>query len=131
MFPRQNVIKSFHFNIPHLFCSLSLSHRYDWKKGMDYKSLKRVWSEIGGVYPFKVEKVKYFNAGTTMTIVIAMVKKFFPKDLRQRIEVGLQFEQRLDTLYLVPSLEEANQRLVGRVGETLRRRYANESTFRL
>jgi hypothetical protein len=106
-------------------------HRYGWKRGFDFKSLKRVWSEVVSVYPLQVKKIKYFNAGTTMTLVVSMLKPFLPKGVRHKIEIGCQFEQRLDSLYLVPSLEEANLRLLGRVEETLRRRYENERTFRL
>lgn len=58
-----------------------------------------------------------------------MVKPLFPKELK--VEFGCQFEPRLDALYLVPSLQEANSRLLGRVEETLRRRYDNERWFRL
>jgi hypothetical protein len=106
-------------------------YRYGWKKGVDFKSLKRLWSEVVTVYPFKVTKFKYFNAGAIMTLVVSMLKPFFPKGVRQRMEFGFQFEQRLDSLYLVPSVEEADLRLLGRVEETLRRRYDNERTFQL
>jgi hypothetical protein len=106
-------------------------NRYGWRTGVDFKSLKRVWSEIAAVYPITVDKIKYFNAGPTMTLVISMLKPFFPKGLRQKIELGLQSDQRLDSLYLSPSLEVANLRFLGRVEATLQERYENECTFRL
>jgi hypothetical protein len=90
-----------------------------------------VWSEIATVYPFRIDKVKYFNAGTIMALVTSMLKPFLPKEVREKLEFGYQTEQRLDSLYLVPSLEEAKLRLVGRVEDTLRRRFANEGAFRL
>ena len=105
--------------------------RYGWKKGFDFKSLKRVWSEIAAVYPYRIDKVKYFNAGTTMTLVTSMLRPFMPADFRNRLEFGYQSEQRLDSLYLVPTLEAATTRLVGRLEETLRKRYENERLFRL
>ncbi|CAB9503119.1 expressed unknown protein [Seminavis robusta] len=104
---------------------------YDWKTDMDFKSLKKVWSEVATVYPVCFDKVKYFNASSTMNVVVSMLKPFLPKHLRNNIEFGCQFEQRLDALYLVPSMEEANQRLLARVDATLQRRYENERTFRL
>jgi hypothetical protein len=104
-------------------------HRVDWKKGIDLNSLKRVWYELGAAYPFKLNKLKYFNSGTAWKLAVSMVKPFLPKELT--VEFGCQFETRLDSLYLVPSLQEANRRLVGRVEETLGRRYEHERTFRL
>jgi hypothetical protein len=104
-------------------------HRVDWKKGIDLKSLKRVWYELASVYPFKLNKLKYFNSGTAWNVAISMVKPLLPKE--STVELGCQLETRLDSLYLVPSLQDANRRLLGRVEETLRRRYGNERTFQL
>jgi hypothetical protein len=75
--------------------------------------------------------MKYVNAGTVMNLVVSMLRPFLPKEVRNKIELGARLEQRLDSLYLVPTVEEANLRLLGRVEETLRRRYHNENTFRL
>jgi hypothetical protein len=88
-----------------------------------------VWHELAAVYPFRLNKLKYFNSGSAWNVAISMVKPFLPKELS--VEVGCQFEAGLDTLYFVPSLQEASFRLLGRVEDTLRRRYANERTFRL
>ncbi|CAB9503121.1 expressed unknown protein [Seminavis robusta] len=105
---------------------------YAWKRDMRLlEGLKRVWSEVGTVYPMSIQKVKHFNTGTAMNVVLSMVKPFLPKHLQKNIEVGCQFEQRLDSLYLVPTVEEANKRLLARVEETLQLRYDNERTFRL
>jgi hypothetical protein len=107
------------------------SEGYGWKKGFDFKSLKKIWSEVATVYPFRISKVKYYNAGTVMSVVVSMLKPFLPKDMRPRIQFGFRSEERLDSLYLVPTLEEANLRLLGHVGEMLRLRYHNERTFQL
>lgn len=104
---------------------------YDWKADMDFKSLKRVWTEIATVYPVTIAKVKYFNSGTTMNLVASMLRPFLPKPLRERIEFGCKFDQRLDQVYLTPSLEEATARMLIRIEETLHRRYENERNFRL
>ena len=90
-----------------------------------------MWDDIGCMYPLKVSKHKFFNAGTIWTSVISMLKALLPQELREKFEFGCQFEQRLDSLYLLPTLDDANQRFLGRVEETLQRRYYNETNFRL
>lgn len=104
---------------------------YDWKKHIDLKILKRMWSEIAGVYPASIQKLKYFNSGTMMNILAAMLRPFLPKDLQDKVEVGCQFNRRLDEVYLLPTPEEANLRLVNKVEAKLKRRYENEKKFRL
>jgi hypothetical protein len=96
-----------------------------------FKVVKRLWSEVVSVYPFYTRRLKYFNSGAAMNIMVAMLKPFLPKHLRSNVETGCVFEHRLDSVYLVPTLDEANQRLLHRVSETLQRRYNNECTFRL
>lgn len=105
---------------------------YEFQLSMSlHKNLKRVWSEVANVYPMIFQKIKYFNSGTAMTLVVSMLKPFLPKGLRSKIEFGCQFPQRLDQLYLVPTVEEANQRLLRRVEATLGKRFENERNFRL
>lgn len=104
---------------------------HDWKQHFGSKIMKRMWSEIATVYPCGWEKVQYFNNGLAMNIIISMVRPFLPEALKQKLEFGCQFEQRLDTIYLVPSAEEANLRLLVRVEESLRVRYYNEHRFSL
>lgn len=90
-----------------------------------------MWSEVASVYPCRWNKIKYFNAGMSMNLVTSMLRPLFPEDVKQKLDFGCQSEQRLDTLYLVPSLEEANARFLGRVEESLRRHHHNASTFTL
>ena len=104
---------------------------YDWKNQLDFKSLKRMWQEIATAYPIRFDKLKYFNASSTRNVVSAMLKPFLPEDLQTRVEFGCQFEQRLDSLYLVPTLQHANQRILDRIEATLKMRLAHERTFRL
>ena len=64
--------------------------------------------------------------------------------LQQKLEFGCQYyannstsndidavSQRLDELYLVPTVEAANERFLGRVKDALARRHANEQSFKL
>lgn len=82
-------------------------------------------------YPVEVKRLKYFHTGTAMNILVAMLKPMIAEPLRSNIETGCFFGQRLDKVYLVPTLEAAHQRLLKRVTATLQRRYDNEGTFRL
>lgn len=104
---------------------------YDWKMHAEFKTIKRVWSEIATIYPCSFQKLKYFNAGTMMNVVVSMLRPFLPRHLKNKIEVGCQFDKRLDEVYLVPNMEEANARTLSRMEDTLRRRYENEKTFQL
>ena len=98
---------------------------------LNFKVLKRLWAEVAAVYPCRFERFKFFNAGTTFNIVNSMIRRFLPEDAREAIEIGCQFEERLDRLYLVPTIQEANQRLLDRVSNSLNRRYENEMLFKL
>lgn len=60
-----------------------------------------------------------------------MLNKILPGDTRNRMEFGCQFDGRLDTVYLVPTPEAAQERMLGRLADSLRRRFENEKTFRL
>lgn len=104
---------------------------YDWKINMNFKTLRRVWSEVAAVYPVWWKQFKYFNSGTTFNLVASMLRSFLPAHARDKLEFGCQFERRLDELYLVPNADVANDRLMGRFMESLNRRYQNEKNFRL
>mgnify|MGYP007080253449 CR=1 FL=1 len=95
------------------------------------KGLRRVWSEVALVYPMRWEKFKYFHAGNAFILVVSMVRKMFPQRMRNMFELGCTCDRRLDELYMIPDVATANQRLLGRIDESLRRRYENEETFRL
>jgi hypothetical protein len=95
------------------------------------KEIKRLWTEVVMEYPLVVKRLKYFHTGTAMNILVAMVKSVIPEPLKSNVETGCSFEHRLDKLYLVPTLEDANQRFLNRVAHTIQRRYDNERIFRL
>jgi hypothetical protein len=62
---------------------------------------------------------------------VAMLRQLFPKDLKNSLMVGLTCDERLDRLFLVPNAEFAAQRMLGRMKDTLKRRYYHEQTFSL
>lgn len=104
---------------------------YDWKNNMDLNTLRRVWTEIGAVYPCSWKRFKFFNCGATLNIVMSMLRPYLPVHARQRMEFGCLFEVPLDRLFLVPNLQIANARLMQRFTNTLAKRYENETSFRL
>ena len=67
----------------------------------------------------------------SMNLVTSMLRPVMPESLRQRLDLGCTSEKRLDVIYLVPTLEDANHLFLRRVEESLRRRQHNESTFKL
>jgi hypothetical protein len=96
-----------------------------------FKAIKKLWTEVIAEYPIDIKRLKYFHSGTAMNILVALLKPLIAEPLRSNIETGCVFEKRLDKVYLVPTLEVANQRLLKRLSATMQRRYANEGTFRL
>ena len=104
---------------------------YDWKADMDLNTTKKVWSEIGSVYPVSFHRMKFYRNNTMLNIMASMARPFLPQKWRNNIEFGCEFEHRLDEVYLLPSLEASNLRLLVRAEAMLRERYENEATFRL
>lgn len=102
---------------------------YDWKRGLSLKLLKLVWSEVASVQPLNWAKIKYFNSGVIMNLVISMLKPLIPKYVHKKLELGCQFDKRLDELYLVPTVGHAHQRFLERVTQVIEQRYENERTF--
>lgn len=105
---------------------------YHWRrKDMVHAgAFRKWWSELALVYPFNVQKVKYFHTGLFMNLLLSTARKFLPTAIQQRMEVGCQSEGgRLDELFMVPDVETANDRLVQRLQEALRIHFANEADF--
>ena len=87
--------------------------------------------EFANVYPFWIHSCKFYNATNSIMIVQSMIKRVLPQYLRSRLDFGSVYEGRLDSLYMVPTVEAANLRVLTNIGEALDRRYENERTFRL
>jgi hypothetical protein len=103
---------------------------FDWKK-CDVKTSERGWTELLTVYPTIFRQLKYFHTGVFANLSASLMKHFLPEHIRNKIQVGCEYEGRLDTLYLVPSLEAANNRILERLQICLKNRYENEKRFRL
>ena len=104
---------------------------YDWKKNLDITAVRRFWSELMAVYPFRYQKVKYFNSGMFLNLINSLKKKFLPQNITDKMEYGCKFDGRLSDVYLVPSVEAATTRIRLRMEDSLQRRYHHEATFRL
>jgi hypothetical protein len=103
---------------------------YDWKNcGMN--TIERVWVELLSAYPAIFRQIKYFHTGVFANLTASLMKRFLPESIHSKFQLGCRFEGRLDTFYLVPSLESANDRIVERVQICLRRRLENDSNFSL
>lgn len=103
---------------------------YDWKN-CDLNTIERTWVEILGVYPVIFRQIKYFHTGMFANMAAALMKRFLPEAIHTKIQLGCRFEGRLDTFYLIPSPEAANERILERMQICLRRRYENEQGFSL
>lgn len=100
---------------------------------MDFKTCRKVWTELLVVYPVKYQKMKYFNSGIFMNILQSLKRRFLPDHITDKIETGCKVygHQRLGDIYLVPTVEEANLRNMMRFSDALEMRYRNETKFRL
>lgn len=105
---------------------------YHWK-GQDMvqtKVFRRWWEELALVYPFHVQKVKYFHTGLFLNLLMSTARRFLPRHVQRRMEIGCQSEGgRLDQMFLTPTAQVANNRLVGRLQKGLEKHYDNEAIF--
>lgn len=92
---------------------------------------RKFWSELAAVYPMRFKKLKHFHTGVFINLLYSMIKRFLTPEIRKVIEVGCEFDGRLDQVYLTPTVEEANARLLQQIDEALGKRYENERTFTL
>jgi hypothetical protein len=92
--------------------------------------LGRFMKEFLAFYPFRGQN-RFFNAGAMFNILTSMLIKLLPEELRKEFHPGVQFDGNMADTFLVPSLEEAHERIRSSMERTLKRRYANENTFKL
>lgn len=112
-------------------CIIHECQGYDWKRNMDIKIWQQLYTELTSNYPLKIGKLRCFHTGTFFNLVVSMFKRFMPLDFQRQFKVGMNAPARLDTLYNIPSSDEAQQRCLTSMQEALWKRYQNESSFRL
>jgi len=107
---------------------------YHWKgAGMvQTKAFRKWWEDMALQYPLYVQRLKYFHSGLFLNLLLSTAKRFLPRHVQHRMEIGCQSEAgRLDTIFLQPTAEISAKRLVGRFQETLRQFYNNQESFAL
>jgi hypothetical protein len=77
------------------------------------------------VYPCNVVS-KQSNAGAIMNTLLNLLRKVLPKAIKNEVPPGYSCDTRLDTLYLVPTVEAATEGLLLRMIDSLARRFDNE-----
>lgn len=104
---------------------------YQWRKDnmIDLKTFERAWQELGVIYPGRFNQIKFFHTGVCFNLLASMSKRFLPKEIHDYFEVGCNFMFRLDSIYLLPSLEDANERICARFEEALQRHSYHEKQF--
>ena len=104
---------------------------FDWRKNINIDTSRKMYSELLVGYPIQYNKIKYFNAGMFLNMTNSLKKRFLPKKITDKMEVGCRTDTRLSELYCVPNLEACHHRLLGRIDECIAKRYSNMRTFRL
>ena len=102
---------------------------YDWKKNIDIKAIRNLWTDFISAYPTQYHKVRNYHTALFFNILMSMMRKMVPYDVHKKFEVGLQADQRLDVYYNVPNKEVAQKRVLANMKEALRRRYQCEASF--
>lgn len=105
-------------------------HSYHWKKHLGHKLIRRVWDDFQRSYPFKVKSLKFFHAGLMFNMMFSMVKKTCPSEWLGGAR-SCEAPGFLDEMFLQPTVEAANERLLAAWDGALRRRYENESACSL
>ena len=92
---------------------------------------QRFWYHLCLNYPFKLASAKYYHTNMAHNMAFAMLKPFVSSCYTDKMEVGCQFGVNIGSLYLVPTLELANQKYLNRLDSFLKKRYEYEAIFRL
>lgn len=100
---------------------------------MDFE--RRLWHEHPTVYPARWHEISWVNTPTPANMLFALLKPMMPEEIRSVFQLGVKFDEsfdgRLNELFLQPSVEEANQRVIWNVQSFLAKRYHNQEHFQL
>ena len=103
---------------------------FDWKKKPNFKLIQKLYSQLVSIYPLRA-KLMHYHTGVIFNVMSAALKRLLPQELKDQFQIGLTFEARLDSVFLVPTAEAANQRLLHKLEMGLKRRSQNEESFSL
>lgn len=111
---------------------------FDWHN-LSWEHLQKLSDEVLSLYPVHYSKVLAYNTNALANIMFAMVKKIFPLSLMKALQLGCRIPMTeleevprpLSAMYLQPSMEACNLRMMLRAKDLLLLRAKNESNFRL
>lgn len=95
------------------------------------KYFKTFFADFLAYYPF-LGRCRYFHTGAMLNVIASILRRILPEGpLRDTHQVGFQFESHMSEVFLTPTVEEANQRVIARMVDCLELRYENEKWFKL
>ncbi|CAB9528262.1 expressed unknown protein [Seminavis robusta] len=105
---------------------------FDWTKTFGLSEVRRLWEELGLVYPIIYDKLEHVHPTIEVTLLWSLTKRFLKREIHKKFAFTSCSEvARLDQIYLVPTMEAANERFLESVKEALLRRCENEANFAL
>ncbi|CAB9512231.1 expressed unknown protein [Seminavis robusta] len=107
---------------------------FDFKRNFGFSYMKKVYSEVTGVYPFKFDQVKNFNTGVLFNIILSMLRGIASNEHSRKLQRGCRTADgvdRLDEFYLSSGLQVANDKLIQSVKASLQWRFYCQSKFSL
>lgn len=97
----------------------------------DFRIISKMYSELSAAYPLFAH-VKSFHTSSFYNIMASTVQRLLPRQRRPKFETGCTCDTgRLDTIFLVPTVEIANQRVLSQLSDSLRQRYEEDLVFSL
>ncbi len=102
----------------------------------NYAFVEKAAVELLHAYPKNVKEVFFLNSSTVANLVYACIKRFLPQRIQKVFKLGHKTDgmhegDRLDSLYLTPTPEHAQERMVRQVLNLLALRYQNQQDFSL
>lgn len=94
------------------------------------KHIRAAFNQFLAYFPHSGQ-CRLFNSGTIMNVFAATLRKILPPEMKNNFCAGFQFDGAMADVFLTPTMEEANQRMLRRMQHALQRRYENEKTFSL
>ena len=103
---------------------------YDWRQKRSWIFAKKMFMELIYYYPLRGE-FRHFHNGMIFNIWASILKKLLPDRLARSFYSGCRMDSSLRELFLVPTPEDANARLMERMRIALELRYWHEKSFSL
>lgn len=96
---------------------------------------RRLWHECGSAFPARFHECSWVRTPLVANLFFSLLKPILPKEVSNVVHLGVKFDEsfegRLDSLFLQPSAEIANQRQLMTIENFLTQRYHNQKYFKL